>query len=94
MTVDDYEGAFDLERAWREGLRPDPRLTVSEWAERYRMLSTKESAEPGRWRNARTPYLREIMDCLSPASPVERVGKGKDLADHPFDVLLLVVSRN
>ena len=73
MTVDDYEGALEVERAWREGLRPDPRLTVSEWAECYRMLSTKESAEPGRWRNARTPYLREIMDCLSPASPVERV---------------------
>ncbi len=73
MMVDDYEGALEIERAWREGLRPDPRLTVSEWAERYRMLSTKESAEPGRWRNARTPYLREIMDCLSPASPVERV---------------------
>ena len=73
MTADDYEGALEIERAWREGLRPDPRLTVSEWAERYRMLSTKESAEPGRWRNARTPYLREIMDCLSPASPVERV---------------------
>jgi phage terminase large subunit GpA-like protein len=73
MTADDYDGALEIERAWREGLRPDPRLTVSEWAERYRMLSTKESAEPGRWRNARTPYLREIMDCLSPASPVERV---------------------
>ena len=73
MKADDYEGALEIERAWREGLRPDPRLTVSEWAERYRMLSTKESAEPGRWRNARTPYLREIMDCLSPASPVERV---------------------
>jgi len=69
----DYDGAIEIERAWREGLRPDPRLTVSEWAERYRMLSTKESAEPGRWRNARTPYLREIMDCLSPSSPVERV---------------------
>jgi len=73
MMADDYEGALEIERAWREGLRPDPRLTVSEWAERYRMLSTKESAEPGRWRNARTPYLREIMDCLSPTSPVERV---------------------
>jgi phage terminase large subunit GpA-like protein len=73
MMADDYEGALEIERAWREGLRPDPRLTVSDWAERYRMLSTKESAEPGRWRNARTPYLREIMDCLSPTSPVERV---------------------
>jgi hypothetical protein len=37
------------------------------------MLSSKASAEPGRWRTSRTPYLRAIMDCLSPASPVERV---------------------
>ena len=51
MMADDYEGALEIERVWREGLRPDLRLTVSEWAERYRMLSTKESAEPGRWRN-------------------------------------------
>ncbi|MBF0127389.1 MAG: phage terminase large subunit family protein, partial [Magnetococcales bacterium] len=29
--------------------------------------------EPGAWRTARTPYLREVMDCLSPSSPVERV---------------------
>jgi phage terminase large subunit GpA-like protein len=70
---DDYEGAAEIERAWREGLTPDPLLTVSAWADRYRMLSTKESAEPGCWRTARTPYLREIMDCLSPTSPIERV---------------------
>jgi phage terminase large subunit GpA-like protein len=37
------------------------------------MLSKKASAEPGRWRTDRTPYLREIMDCLSPSSPVQRV---------------------
>jgi phage terminase large subunit GpA-like protein len=37
------------------------------------MLSSKASAEPGRWRTSRTPYLRAIMDCLSPTSAVERV---------------------
>jgi phage terminase large subunit GpA-like protein len=37
------------------------------------MLSSKASAEPGRWRTSRTPYLKAIMDCLSPTSPVERV---------------------
>jgi phage terminase large subunit GpA-like protein len=71
--ADEYEGAAEIARAWCEGLRPDPRLTVSEWAEHYRVLSTKGSSEPGRWRNSRTPYLKEIMDCLSPTSPVERV---------------------
>jgi hypothetical protein len=68
-----YEGAAEIERAWREGLTPDPLLTVSEWSDRHRMLSSKASAEPGRWRTSRTPYLKAIMDCLSPTSPVERV---------------------
>jgi phage terminase large subunit GpA-like protein len=54
-------------------LTPDPLLTVSEWSDRHRMLSSKASAEPGRWRTSRTPYLKAIMDCLSPTSPVERV---------------------
>ncbi len=69
----DYEGAVEIERAWRDGLTPDPLLTVSEWSDRHRMLSSKASAEPGRWRTSRTPYLKDIMDCLSPTSPVERV---------------------
>src|SRR5215831_34213 len=59
--------------AARAGARPDPLLTVSEWADRYRMLSQRASGEPGPWRTDRTPYLREIMDCLSPSSPIERV---------------------
>ena len=54
------------------GARPDPLLTISQWADRYRTLSQRASAEPGQWRTDRTPYLREIMDCLSPSSPVER----------------------
>lgn len=69
----DYEGAQEIERAWRDGLTPDPLLTVSEWSDRHRMLSSKASAEPGRWRTSRTPYLKAIMDCLSPTSPIERV---------------------
>jgi phage terminase large subunit GpA-like protein len=73
MLDADYEGALDIERAWREGLTPDPLLTVSEWSDRHRMLSSKASAEPGRWRTSRTPYLKAIMDCLSPMSAVERV---------------------
>jgi phage terminase large subunit GpA-like protein len=54
------------------GARPDPFLTISEWADRYRWLSQRASAEAGRWRTDRTPYLREIMDCLSPSSSIER----------------------
>ena len=68
-----YEGWDAIERAWREGLTPDPLLMVSEWADKHRVLSSKAASEPGRWRTSRTPYLREIMDCLSPMSPIERV---------------------
>ena len=71
--MDDHDGADAIERAWRDGLKPDPLLTVSEWADRYRVLSQRASSEPGRWRTERTSYLREIMDCLSPSSPVQRV---------------------
>jgi phage terminase large subunit GpA-like protein len=71
--LESHEGADAIERAWRDGLTPDPLLTVSEWADRYRVLSQRASSEPGRWRTERTPYLREIMDCLSPSSPVQRV---------------------
>ena len=56
------DGALIYRSAFVEGLKPDPDLTVSQWADRYRMLSNKASAEPGPWRTDRTPYLREIMD--------------------------------
>ena len=55
------------------GLKPDTRLTVSEWADQKRILPAKATKEAGRWRTARTPYLKEIMDCLSPSSPVQQV---------------------
>ncbi len=48
-----------------QGLRPIERITVSQWADKYRFLSKISSAEPGRYRTSRTPYLRKIMDCLS-----------------------------
>ena len=58
---------------FRDGLRPEAELTVSEWADQYRMLSSKASAEPGQWRTSRTPYLQEPMNCLSSSSTVQRV---------------------
>ncbi|ABK45078.1 phage terminase GpA [Magnetococcus marinus MC-1] len=61
------------EDAFLQGLMPDPRLTVSEWADEHRMLSSVASGEPGPWRTDRTPYLQEVMDSLSPSSPIERV---------------------
>ncbi len=44
---------------------PPEDLSVSEWAEGYRRLSSESSAEPGPWRTSRTPYLREPMDAFT-----------------------------
>lgn len=54
------------------GIQPDPIQTISEWAD-SEMVLPSWSSEPGRWRTSRTPYLREIMDCLSPSSVYRRV---------------------
>ncbi len=48
--------------------RSPPRLTVSEWADRYRYLSPEASAEPGRWNTARAEYQRGIMDAMNHAA--------------------------
>jgi len=55
------------------GLTRNPIQTVTEWANEYRFLSSVSSSEPGKWQTERTPYLQEIMDCLSPNHPCERV---------------------
>jgi phage terminase large subunit GpA-like protein len=57
----------------REYLAPPPVTTVTAWAEAGRVLSGKDSSEPGPYRVARTPYAREPMDCLSQTSSVEEV---------------------
>lgn len=50
-----------IRRCWA----PPPRLTVSQWADENRMLSSESSAEPGRWHTDRAPYQREIMDAIN-----------------------------
>ena len=45
--------------------KPPADLTVSQWAEAHRVLSRENSAEAGPWRNARTPYLVDIMDAFT-----------------------------
>ena len=54
-------------------LRPPPQLTVSQWADQHRVLSTRGSSEPGPWRTSRTPYLKEVMEALSAVHPARRV---------------------
>ena len=46
-------------------LQPPPEMTLSEWADRYRILSRESSAEPGRWHTDKAPYQRPIMDAIT-----------------------------
>lgn len=46
----------------RQVLRPPDELTVSEWADKYRVLEPETHAHPGRWLTDFGPYLRGIMD--------------------------------
>lgn len=50
--------------AAQEWVLPE-KITVSVWADRYRRLDVKTSAEPGQWSTSRTPYLRGIMDAFT-----------------------------
>ncbi|GHA13447.1 terminase [Devosia pacifica] len=44
-----------LKRARREALRPPPKLNLIEWADSYRFVSKKNSANPGLWQTGRVP---------------------------------------
>jgi len=46
-------------------LLPPPDMTVSQWADAYRVLSREDSAAPGRWSSDSRPYQRGIMDAAS-----------------------------
>lgn len=48
--------------------KPPPDLTISQWADGFRRLSSESSAEPGAWRTDRAAYQRGIMDAISDAS--------------------------
>ncbi|MBG9548397.1 phage terminase large subunit family protein [Cytobacillus firmus] len=62
----DYEKTLALFKSMTADiLAPPPDLTVSEWADAFRKLSSEGSAEPGQWRTDRAPYQRGIMDSIN-----------------------------
>lgn len=61
---------FTLIAGFLRGIKPDPLLTVSQWADSYRYLPPT-AAEPGKFRMSRTPYNKEISDRLSVLDPAQ-----------------------
>ena len=53
-----------LRKRTLSALKPIKRVSVSEWADKYRQLPA-DSAEPGQWRTARVEYMRAVMDAFT-----------------------------
>ena len=54
--------------------KPEAELSVSEFADRYRVVSPESGSPfPGPWRTDRVSYVREPTDCLHPDHPSRRV---------------------
>jgi phage terminase large subunit GpA-like protein len=57
--------ALTLRAEVRRLFAPPPRLTVTEWANKHRRLSSESSAEPGVYRSSRAPYQAGIMNTFN-----------------------------
>lgn len=44
---------------------PPEKMTVSEWADKNRVLSSEETSRPGNWDTNMVPYMRFVMDCFN-----------------------------
>jgi len=62
----------EFSQQFKRGVKPKDLLTVSQWADRNRYLSSGTN-QPGRWVTARAPHLKDIMDDFSVHSPVEQI---------------------
>jgi phage terminase large subunit GpA-like protein len=65
--------AQSLYQTAARAIQPRRPKTVSQWADEHRILSSKASSLPGPWVTARSPMLREPMDCMSASSPVREM---------------------
>jgi phage terminase large subunit GpA-like protein len=62
-----------LWEGFEAGITPPPQMSVAEWADEYLQLPSESAAEAGKFRLSRTPYLRKVLEALSPDSPYEKV---------------------
>jgi phage terminase large subunit GpA-like protein len=49
---------------WMSFMRPPPKMSVSEWADKNRVLTSEDSPETGKWRTETAPFQREMMDAI------------------------------
>lgn len=64
-SADDDPIQLDLNDGERQAFKPPSRLTVSEWAEKNRILQAGVSRLPGPWSNDIMPHAVEVMDAYN-----------------------------
>ena len=57
-----------LFEARTKALKPKPKLTLSQWADEYRVLSSEASSTPGKWKTSRVEVARGPMDAVTDPS--------------------------
>ena len=72
VDVPALDDASGYRLAFCSGMQPDPVESIDEFADAHIKLPS-HSAVPGDWETDRTPFLREIMQCLSPHHPCREV---------------------
>lgn len=60
-------------QSFLDGLKTDPELSVWQWSDLYRVLTTESAAEAGPWRTSRLPYAYKVMEALSVTDPCREV---------------------
>ncbi|WP_277657207.1 phage terminase large subunit family protein [Seleniivibrio woodruffii] len=64
-------GGEVYKEAFRNSVKPVQILPLDEWADKYRYVPYKPLEGP--WKTSNTPYLREVMQCLSWESRIQKV---------------------
>jgi phage terminase large subunit GpA-like protein len=59
--------------AWADAIRPDREISIVDWIESNVVLEEAETSSPGQYRFRRAPYMREILETLSPDCPCQYV---------------------
>jgi phage terminase large subunit GpA-like protein len=59
------EKSYTLGKRLQSVIKPPPKITISEWAEKERVVSSEETSAPGDWYSDRAPYTVGIMDAIS-----------------------------
>lgn len=62
-----------LVQAYEKGLIATKPLDLDEWSDLYRVLPKETSAEYGKWKTSRFPFLKKIMKALSSSSRAKEI---------------------